>query len=203
MSLLSFFISSMVVILIPGSGVIYTISVGISSGKKASIFAALGCTAGIVPHIVISNALSTFILSANTRIFTAVKLAGALYLLYLGARMLFSKADIKIEQSNKESSVYLIMRRGVIINILNPKLTIFFLSFLPQYINTSNGSYFSQSLILGITFMALTLIVFIGYGILAGSTKRFIAQSPKAFVSIQKCLGLILVVFAIQLGISS
>lgn len=203
MNIISFFISSLIIVLIPGTGVIYTISTGITKGKKASIFAALGCTAGIIPHLCLSIALSSFILQMGSLAFNIVKIAGALYLLYLGIGMIASKSKLHFEHSQGELNALSIVRQGILINLLNPKLTIFFFSFLPQYISASNKNYFSQCLMLGLTFMLLTLIVFIGYGTLAGSAKKLIEKSPRTTSLLQKCFGLIFVTFAIQLGLSS
>ena len=203
MHLLSFFISSLIIVLIPGTGVLYTISTGVTKGKRASVFAALGCTAGIIPHLCLSIALSSLMLQMGSQVFNLVKIAGALYLLYLGLGMILSRSDLNFENSQQPFNAFAIVRQGILINLLNPKLTIFFFSFLPQYIRTSEKDYFSQSVVLGLFFMLLTLIVFIGYGALAGSTKSFIEQSPRATGILQTCFGLVFVIFALQLGVSS
>lgn len=203
MNILSFLISSLIIVLMPGTGVIYTISTGIAKGKRASVFAAIGCTAGIIPHLCLSIALSTFVLQMGNRVFNIVKIAGALYLLYLGIGMIVEKSNLSFEDSQENAKAFEIMRRGILINLLNPKLTIFFFSFMPQYISTNDRGYLTQSLMLGLSFMLLTLIVFIGYGLLAGSTQKLIKKSPRAMNILQKCFGLIFVVFAIQLGVSS
>lgn len=203
MNILSFFISSLIVVLIPGAGVIYTISTGITKGKKASVFASIGCTVGIIPHLCLSIALSSLILQMGSRAFNIVKIAGALYLLYLGIGMIASKSKLNFESSPEKLKTLLIVQQGILINLLNPKLTIFFFSFLPQYISASKKNYFSQCLILGLIFMLLTLIVFIGYGILAGSAKALIKKWPYTTSILQKCFGLIFVVFAFQLGSST
>ena len=98
MNIVSFFISSLIIILIPGTGVIYTISTGITKGKKASVIAALGCTAGIMPHLCLSISLSSLILQMNSWAFNIVKIAGALYLLYLGIGMIVSKSKTKVRK---------------------------------------------------------------------------------------------------------
>ena len=203
MNILSFFISSLIIVLIPGTGVIYTISTGLTKGKKASIFASIGCTAGIIPHLCLSIALSSLILQMGSQAFNIVKIAGALYLLYLGIGMMASRSKLKFEGSPDKLNTLSIVQQGLLINLLNPKLTIFFFSFLPQYISVSKKNYYSQCLILGLAFMVLTLIVFIGYGILASSAKTFIEKSPRATSILQKCFGLIFIVFAFQLGFSS
>lgn len=203
MNILSFFISSLIIVLMPGIGVIYTISTGITKGKRAGVLAAIGCTAGIIPHLCLSIALSSVMLQMGNRIFHIVKIAGALYLLHLGIRMIVAKPNLSFEDSPGNIKAFAIMRQGILINLLNPKLTIFFFSFLPQYISTNDKSYFTQSFLLGFFFMLLTLIVFIGYGTLSGNTKKLSKISPRASNMLQKCFGLIFVTFAIQLGFSS
>lgn len=203
MNTLSFFISSLIIVLMPGVGVIYTISTGITKGKRASVLAAIGCTAGIIPHLCLSIALSSVMLQMGNRIFNIVKIAGAFYLLYLGIRMIVAKPNLSFEDSSGNLKAFAIMRQGILINLLNPKLTVFFFSFLPQYVSTADQSYFTQSFMLGFFFMLLTLIVFIGYGILSGNAKELIKTSPRAINILQKCFGLIFVTFAIQLGFSS
>lgn len=203
MTIIPFLISSIIIVLLPGTGVIYTISIGLTKGKKASVFAAFGCTAGIIPHLCLSIALSSFILQMGNFVFNIVKIAGALYLLYLGIGMVVSKSNLNLDNSKAESNALAIMRQGILINLLNPKLTVFFFSFLPQYISASNQNYFLQCIILGLAFMLLTLIVFIAYGTLAGSAKILIEKSPHITNMLQKCFGILFVIFSIQLGFSS
>lgn len=203
MKLLSFFISSIIIILLPGTGVIYTVFTGITKGKKASVFATLGCVTGIIPHLILSIALSSLLLQIGNRAFNIVKIAGSLYLLYLGIGMIISRSKLNFQRSQDELKTLAIVRQGILINLLNPKLTIFFFSFLPQYISASNKNYFLQYLMLGLTFMLMSLIVFIGYGTLAGSTKKLLEKSTRTTSILQKCFGLIFVIFAIQLGFTS
>lgn len=202
MNTYTFFITSFIIILIPGTGVIYTISVGISKGKKASMIAAFSCTAGIVPHLCISIALSSLLVKMSSEAFTIMKLLGVLYLLYLGTRMILSKTKLELENMKTEYNSVSIVRRGILINLLNPKLTLFFFSFLPQYINSNGEDYVIESLIYGLTFMLLTLVVFIGYGILAGTAKKLIIRSPKKMNLLEKFFGIIFVIFAVQLALS-
>lgn len=202
MNTYTFFITSLIIVLIPGTGVIYTISVGVSSGKKESIFAALGCTIGIIPHLCISIVLSSLLLKMSNNVFTIMKLLGALYLLYLGAGMLFSKTKLALESTKSQYNPIRIIRRGILINLLNPKLTLFFFSFLPQYVSSSGKSYVFQSSIFGLAFMILTLFVFIGYGLLAGVAKKFLVGSPRVNIT-QKLFGIIFITFAVQLALSS
>lgn len=198
MGLYSFVVASIIIILLPGTGVIYTISTGISRGKKASIIAALGCTLGIVPHLCVSITLLVLLLGVNTMIFQIVKIAGALYLLYLGIGMIIYHSEMDLhEDVNRETPVRMI-RRGILINLLNPKLTMFFFSFLPQYL-TGQDCYVRKSAFLGLTFMFLTFIVFCGYGLLAGSIRDIVLKSEKGKKRLQQSFGVIFILFSIQM----
>lgn len=199
----TFVISSLIIVLIPGTGVVYTISTGIANGKKAGILAAVGCTAGIVPHLCASIALSSLLMHMSARIFCGMKLAGTVYLLYLGVKMLLTAENLTINHTQIEKKAATIMLRGIFINLLNPKLTLFFFSFLPQYISTESQNYIAEALMYGIAFMLLTLIVFTGYGILAGLVSTFLKDHPKKMLQIQRLFGITFIAFAIHLGISS
>ncbi|WP_297430255.1 LysE family translocator [Clostridium sp.] len=202
MNTVSFLITSFIIILIPGTGVTYTISTGITKGKKSSIFAALGCTMGIIPHLCISIALSSFIMKMNNNAFFILKLIGAIYLLYIGIGMIISKTSFEAANSKSEEKVSTIIRSGILINLLNPKLTLFFFSFLPQYAKSTRDNYITECLFYGSAFMILTLLVFMGYGLLAGLTNKFFINSPKRISILQKIFGIVFIIFAIQLALS-
>ncbi len=203
MNTLNFLVTSFIIILIPGTGVTYTISTGITKGKRASIFAALGCTIGIIPHLCISIALSSFIIKMSNNAFFILKLIGAIYLLYLGICMIRSKTSFDLANNKSEGKVSTIIRSGILINLLNPKLTLFFFSFLPQYAKSISDNYISECLLYGFTFMIITLLVFIGYGLLAGITNKFFINSPKRIFLLQKIFGITFIIFSIQLAFSS
>ena len=203
MNTFSFLITSFIIILIPGTGVTYTISTGITKGKRASIFAALGCTMGIIPHLCVSIVLSSFLMNMNNKTFLILKLIGAIYLLYLGISMIRSKTSFELANSKSEEKASTIIPSGILINLLNPKLTLFFFSFLPQYAKSTTSNYMTECLLYGFAFMILTLLVFVGYGLLAGITNKFFINSPKRISLLQKTFGIIFIVFAIQLAFSS
>lgn len=197
----AFLITSLIIILIPGTGVIYTVSLGMSEGKKKAFFAALGCTAGILPHLCISIVLSSLLMQMDDRVFLAVKYIGVLYLIYLGVGMIFSKGNVQFSEYQAESRASAIIRRWVLINLLNPKLTLFFFSFLPQYVSPDSSNYMIKSSLLGLLFMVLTFIMFIGYGFLAGTANEWLCQSPTRMSFLQKCFGITFIVFAIKLAL--
>lgn len=199
----TFVITSLIIVLIPGTGVVYTISTGITNGKRAGFLAAVGCTAGIIPHLCASIALSSLLMNMSARIFYSIKLAGTIYLLYLGVKMLLSKENVTIKNVPMEVDAAAVLLRGIIINLLNPKLTLFFFSFLPQYVSIESHNYIVESLKYSFAFMLFTLIVFTGYGILAGLISTFIKNHPKRLLRMQQLFGLTFIAFAIHLGISS
>lgn len=203
MNTLNFLVTSFIIILIPGTGVTYTISTGITKGKRASIFAALGCTIGIIPHLCISIALSSFIIKMSNNALFILKLIGAIYLLYLGIGMIQLKTSFNLTNNKCEEKASTIIRSGTLINLLNPKLTLFFFSFLPQYAKSNIDNYMTECLLYGFAFMIVTLLVFIGYGLLAGIATNFFINSPKRISLLQKIFGIIFIIFAAQLAFSS
>lgn len=199
MNLLSFLTTSAIMALIPGTGVIFTISTGIIKGKKASLYAALGCTLGIIPHLILSIIFSSLLLQIGSPVFHIIKIAGVLYLFYLGIRMFLFNSSINLSFTTNQFKPFTIIKQAVFINLLNPKLTIFFFSFFPQYISIDEKSYLLQSLFLGFLFMSLTLLIFLIYGLLAGGAAKFIQKSTHIVNILQKVFGFIFILFAIQL----
>lgn len=203
MNTYTFLISSFIIILMPGTGVLYTISVGIAKGKKGGMLAAAGCTAGIVPHLCISIVLSALFLNINANVFMVVKVLGALYLLYLGVGMIVSNNKLEFEKEQSENHFTAIICRGILLNLLNPKLTVFFFSFLPQYVSLNSENYVIKSLLYGLLFMIVTLIVFCGYGVLAEMAKKLLVGCPRRMHLLQVCFGIIFIIFAVQLVVTT
>lgn len=197
-----FLLTSLVVILVPGTGVIYTISNGISLGKRASIAAAVGCTLGILPHMTACLLGLSALLHASARAFQILKTVGAVYLLYLAWSMWRDTGTLTIDGARPKTETFHIALRGLLINILNPKLTLFFFAFLPLFLAPDAVSPNRQMLLLGIVFMGMTLLVFIGYGILAGSVGGWVSKSPKALGRIRKSFAVILAAMAAKLALS-
>ena len=129
-----FLVTSLIVVLVPGTGVIYTVSAGLFLGWRASIAAACGCTAGIIPHLSASILGLSAILHASALAFQGVKFAGAIYLLYLAWSMWRETGTLSFDAPSDNQRAGRIAIRGFLINILNPKLSIFFLAFLPQFV---------------------------------------------------------------------
>lgn len=176
---LNFLITCLIVVLIPGTGVIFTVSTGLTAGKRASVFAALGCTAGIVPHLVASVLGLSALLHTSALAFEALKYAGAAYLLYLAYATWRDRSAFAMNDTPTVSSARSLMVRGLLLNILNPKLTIFFLAFLPQFVTPGASAPALQMLLLSSVFMAMTFAVFVIYGLLANVFRRAVIESPR------------------------
>ncbi len=197
-----FLLTSLVVVLVPGTGVIYTVSTGLMLRWKASIAAAVGCTFGIIPHLVASILGLSAILHMSAQVFQFLKYAGSLYLLYLAWGMWRDKGTLKFDQSERKNNAPQIILKGFMINILNPKLTIFFFAFLPQFISPSSGSTTTQLIFLGAIFMLMTLIIFVVYGIFASSISASLIKSPKMLRRIQRSFAAVFTGLAIKLALS-
>ncbi|NWE74992.1 LysE family translocator [Pseudomonas yamanorum] len=176
---LNFLITCLIVVLIPGTGVIFTVSTGLTAGKRASVFAALGCTAGIVPHLLASVLGLSALLHTSALAFEALKYAGAAYLLYLAYATWRDRSAFAMNDTPTISSARSLMVRGLLLNILNPKLTIFFLAFLPQFVTPGASAPALQMLLLSSVFMAMTFGMFVIYGLLANVFRRAVIESPR------------------------
>lgn len=197
-----FFLASLVVVLIPGTGVVYTITTGLTLKGRASIAAAIGCTLGIVPHILASILGLSALLHMSAQVFTVLRLAGALYLLYLAWNMWRQAGNLEINKTSSETRVARIILKAIAINLLNPKLTIFFFAFLPLFVSKDSSSPTAQMIVLSALFMGITFVVFALYGILASVVSIYLVNSSKAVKHIQQAFAVILAGFAVKLALS-
>lgn len=176
---LNFLVTCLIVVLIPGTGVIFTVSTGLTAGKRASLFAALGCTAGIIPHLLASILGLSALLHTSALAFDLLKYAGVAYLLYVAYATWRDRSAFAVSDTPVVASAPSLMLRGLLMNILNPKLTIFFLAFLPQFVAPGSTAPTAQMLVLSGVFMAMTLAVFVMYGLLANVFRRAVIESPR------------------------
>lgn len=175
----NFLVTCLIVVLIPGTGVIFTVSTGLTAGKRASVFAALGCTAGILPHLLASVLGLSALLHTSALAFEVLRYAGVAYLLYLAYATWRDRSAFAMNDAPAATTARGLMIRGFLLNILNPKLTIFFLAFLPQFVTPGNISPAVQMLVLSAVFMAMTFAVFVIYGLLANGFRRAVIESPR------------------------
>ncbi len=198
---LEFLLTSLIVILVPGTGVIYTVSAGLTQSRRAAVIAAIGCTLGIIPHLIAGVLGVSALMHAGALVFKIIRYAGVLYLAYMGIGMFRSKAQFKMADEQTTVDVKGIISKGILINLLNPKLTIFFLSFLPQFITVA-GNYRLEMIWMSLQFMLMTLLVFICYGLLAGGFRKIIMASDNLMTWIQRAFGMALLIFAAKLAFS-
>lgn len=173
-----FLLTAIVVILLPGTGVLYTLAYGLGRGARASLLAAFGCTLGIVPHIAASIAGLAALLHASALAFEVVKYLGVAYLFWMAWGVLRQGGALEVSARAAPVPGLRIVVSGFLINILNPKLSMFFLAFLPQFVPAGAASPTRDMLGLAIVFMVLTFVVFAGYGAAAAATRRHVLGRP-------------------------
>ncbi len=197
-----FCITALIVVLIPGTGVVYTVTTGITTGWRGGIAAAFGCTAGIIPHLLASILGLSAILHMSAMAFQIIKFAGAAYLIFLAWSMWNDNEELALGMNNEKRGLTGIAVKGILINILNPKLTIFFLTFLPLFVSSASKSPVLQLFKLSGVFMIMTLVVFIIYGLLANGVRGYIIGSPKAISYMKKSFALVIGFFGVKLAIT-
>ncbi len=197
-----FLFTSLIVVLMPGTGVIYTVSTGLFKGWRASIAAALGCTLGIVPHLAACILGLSAILHMGAVMFQVLRLAGAAYLLYLAWSMWREHNGFSFENNGEKTSLKRIVVKGILINILNPKLTIFFLAFLPLFIDPAAASPVPRLLLLSAVFMGITAAIFILYGLLSHSMRGWVTGSKTYARRVQRTFAVMLAAMGLKLALT-
>ena len=175
----SFLLTTLIVVATPGTGVLYTLAVALTRGSRASVAAAFGCTLGIVPHMTAAMLGLAAVLHTSALAFAALKYCGVAYLLYMAWQALREQGALSIDTSTSPRSSARVIVTGFLINILNPKLSIFFLAFLPQFIAADEGHPLARMLELSAVFMAMTFAVFVVYGLFAASVRDRVVTRPK------------------------
>ena len=174
-----FLLTSLIVVLIPGTGVVFAVSTGLAWARRASFYAALGCTLGIVPHLLATVLGLAAVMHTSALAFQVLKVAGVAYLFYLALATWRDRSAFAVQQVQGKRSAVGLVTKAFLLNILNPKLTIFFLAFLPQFVPPGAVSPLSQLLSLSAVFMAMTFVVFVVYGLLAHAFRTAVIESPR------------------------
>ena len=185
----------------PGAGSIYTISTGLFRGWRSSIAAAFGCTAGIIPHLFFSILVLSSVYEYSTKTFQAIKYIGASYLLYLAYSMWKESGRSEFSVDQKIDQLKIIIN-AIFINLFNPKLSIFFLAFLPLFVSLESEFPVLQFIFLSIIFMLMTLIVFIIYGLFAHNVSKYFRQSSVLYIWTQRSFAVIFVILGAKLLIT-
>mgnify|MGYP001821354297 CR=1 FL=1 len=174
-----FLLTAFVVVVAPGTGVLYTLALGLGQGRRAALWAALGCTFGIVPHLAAATLGLAAILHTSALLFSIVKFAGVAYLLYLAWGALRAGGALSISEKRTQDAGWIIARRGALINILNPKLSIFFLALMPPFLSGTPATATLEMSLLGVVFMAMTFGVFVVYGLAAATMRSSVLGSAR------------------------
>ena len=177
-----FLITSLIVVASPGTGVLYTLAAGLARGPRASVLAAFGCTLGIVPHIAAAILGLAALLHASALAFQTLKIAGVLYLLYMAWDALRERGALHIDTAaapGPAPSPTRVIVTAILVNILNPKLSIFFLAFLPQFVRADDPHALASMVGLSAVFMLLTFAVFVVYGLLAAAAREHVIYRPR------------------------
>lgn len=201
-----FLLTSLIVVLIPGTGVVYTISSSVGGGRRRGLFAAVGCTLGIVPHMSAAMLGLSGIMQAGAVVFEVVRWAGVAYLIFIGVLMIRNAGTLALDNRDDENAsvgtMSVVVKRGVLLNVLNPKLTLFFFAFLPQFLDASPGLLDPRLIWLGGIFMLMTLAVFAVYALASAAARDLILGAPVARRWIERSLGALLIGFAARLALT-
>ena len=199
----AFMLTTIVVVATPGPGAVYTIAAGLARGWKAGVVAAFGCTLGVVPHMIAAITGLAAILNASAVAFSVIKWLGVAYLLFLAWQTLRDRSAIAVDEKAPAVSFWRVIRTAVLINVLNPKLTLFFFAFLPQFVSPGQAGTTLQMLVLSAVFMVVTVVVFALYGVFAAAVRTGIVSRPRVVAWMRRTFAATYVLLAGRLALES
>jgi len=197
-----FLITALVIVASPGTGVLYTLAAGLSRGARASVLAAFACTLGIVPHLAAAMLGLAAILHASALAFNLVKYAGVAYLLWMAWQTIRQKGALAVDGRGDARSCWRIIGDGVLLNLLNPKLSIFFVAFLPQFIAADAVHPLGAMLELSAVFMAMTFVVFALYGVFAAAMRDHVVSRPAVMAWMRRSFAAAFVALGARLALT-
>jgi threonine/homoserine/homoserine lactone efflux protein len=199
---IEFLLTSLIVVASPGTGVLYTLAAGLSRGARASMVAAFGCTLGIVPHMAAAITGLAALLHTSALAFEVIKYLGVAYLLYMAWQTLKATGALSVQTEVPARSAGQVIVESVLINILNPKLSIFFFAFLPQFVRTDDPAALPRMLELSLVFMAITFIIFAGYGLFAASVRNQVISRPRVLAWMRRSFAAAFVALGAKLALT-
>ena len=199
---LEFLLTSLILVASPGTGAIYTIAAGLTRGAKASVLAAFACTLGIVPHLLAAMMGLAALLHASALAFAIVKYAGVAYLLWMAWQTLKEQGALSVETTADKRSAWRVLVDGLALNVLNPKLSIFFVAFLPQFIAADEASPMTRMLELSGVFMAMTFVVFALYGLFAAAMRDHVVTRPAVMAWLRRTFAAAFVALGAKLALT-
>lgn len=200
---LAFLLTSLIVVATPGSGALYTVATGLAHGTRASVFASAGCTLGIVPAMLAAVTGLAAIMHSSAIAFQTVKWLGVAYLLYLAWITWRDRSELIAAATESERpSSWRITWTAVAVNVLNPKLTLFFVAFLPQFIDPARPPV-AQMLYLSGVFMAMTFVVFALYGAFAAAVRNHVIRRPRVVTWLRRTFAATYVALAARMAVTA
>ena len=197
---LEFLITSLIVVASPGTGVLVTLAAGLSRGTRAAIVAAFGCTLGIVPHMLAAVTGLAALLHTSAVAFQLIKYAGVAYLLYMAWMTLQEHGALKVEADEAPRSDGEVIVSAVLVNLLNPKLSIFFFAFLPQFVSLGEARPLVRMVELSLVFMAMTFVVFVLYGVFAAAVRNRLLSRPRVLAWMRRAFAAAFVALGAKLA---
>ena len=197
-----FLLTSLIVVIAPGTGVLYTLAAGLARGGRASVAAAFGCTLGIVPHMAAAILGLAALLHASALAFGIVKYVGVCWLLWLAWSTLRQRGALDVGAAPDARSALRIALTGTLVNVLNPKLSIFFLAFLPQFVDAGDAHAVASMMQLSLVFMAMTFVVFVGYGLFAAAIRRRVISRPRVLAWMRRSFAAAFVALGARLALA-
>jgi threonine/homoserine/homoserine lactone efflux protein len=199
---IAFLLTSLVIVASPGTGVLYTVAAGLARGPRASVVAAFGCTLGIVPHMAAAICGLAALLHASALAFQTFKYAGVAYLLYMAWSAVRERGALGIVEEGVRRTALQVTVNAVLVNILNPKLSIFFFAFLPQFVSPADPHPLARMLALSGVFMALTFVVFVGYGLFAAAVRSHVLARPRVMAWMRRAFAAAFVALGAKLALA-
>lgn len=200
---LDFLLIALIVVATPGTGMIYTVAAGLTRGGRASIVAAFGCTLGIVPHMIAAITGLAALLHTSALLFDAVKYAGVAYLLWMAWMTWKDRGSLSLTgQGPHRNTALQVTIEAIVINLLNPKLSIFFFAFLPQFVATDAPDALPRMLEMSGVFMAMTFVVFALYGLFAAGVRDHVLSRPKVMLWLRRTFAAAFVALGAKLALT-
>lgn len=198
---IEFLLTTLIIVASPGTGVVYTLAAGLSRGGRASVLAAFACTLGIVPHLVAALTGLAALLHTSALAFEIVKYAGVAYLLYMAWQSLREHGALKVEEKADPRSARQVVMDGILLNLLNPKLSIFFVAFLPQFIAPTEPNVLGRMLELSGIFMLVTFVIFSIYGLCAAAMRDRVVGNARVMAWMRRTFAAAFVLLGARLAL--
>jgi threonine/homoserine/homoserine lactone efflux protein len=199
---IDFLLTTLIIVVSPGTGVLFTMATGLSRGPRASVVAAFGCTLGIVPHMAAAILGLAALLHTSALAFQTLKWLGVAYLLFMAWQAFNEHGALKIEKDVGARSDLGVIVHAILINVLNPKLSIFFFAFLPQFVPTDDARPLELMLLLSGVFMLVTFVVFVGYGLFAASIRNQVISRPRVLAWMRRTFAAAFVALGARLALA-